>query len=108
MDAGRAVQGVTGTGRSGAGFQGALGEVNLGAALRALFRLVKFVREDFHRLVTLITFTIKGLQILEIFKSGAVLGRRHGFLLMAAGKFFFQSPFFQGQGCALNRALPKG
>jgi len=46
---------------SGAGFQGALCKIDLGAAFRTLLRLVKFVRKDFNRFVALIAFADEGL-----------------------------------------------
>jgi hypothetical protein len=63
------------------GFQGALGEVYLLPATLAEMRLVKLIGENFRFLAAILAFADKRLQVPQLFKSRAMLGRGHKLLL---------------------------
>jgi hypothetical protein len=61
---------------------GALGEVYLLPATLAEMRLVKLIGENFRFLAAILAFADKRLQVPQLFKSRAMLGRGHKLLLM--------------------------
>jgi hypothetical protein len=62
-------------------FVGAGGEIDLFTAFGAFVGFVKFVGKNLFGCVAFGAFTGKGFQLFKIFKSGAVFGGAHGFLL---------------------------
>jgi hypothetical protein len=59
----------------------ALRKIDLFAAFFTGLGFVELVREDFDFLLAIRTVACKGFQILELFKTGTVLGCGHGTLL---------------------------
>jgi hypothetical protein len=66
---------------SGAGVQGALGEIHLLIAAGAGVLFVELVREDFQLLPAFGAFAFEGLQVFELLKARAMLWCGHGNLL---------------------------
>jgi hypothetical protein len=63
------------------GLQVALGEVDLLPAALAEMFLVKLIGENFRFFAAILAFADKRLQVLHLFKSRAMLGGGHKFLL---------------------------
>jgi hypothetical protein len=69
-----------------AGIIGAGGEIDLFAALGAFMGFIKLIGKNFLGFITCRAFAGKGFQVLEIFKSGAVLRCSHvGLLFLMFG-----------------------